>query len=83
METVMNLIFENIQEKDLIQNNRKECEKLVKEIVTGIDCNDPVEAELLSDQLFSLMLQAEKAGFCSGFFIGNQLEKEIQMYRNK
>ena len=79
MESIIDLIYEYVQESKLIQNGREDSQKAVEQIVECITNQKQILPDELSDQLYSLVLTAEKAGFRSGAIIGAKLMNELQL----
>lgn len=79
MESIIDLIYEYVQESKLIQNGREDSQKAVEQIVECITNQKQILPDELSDQLYSLVLTAEKAGFRSGVIIGAKLMNELQL----
>lgn len=79
MESIIDLIYEYVQESQLIQNGREDSQKVVEQIVGNIMNQKQLLPEEVADQLYSLVLTAEKAGFRSGVIIGAKLVNELQL----
>lgn len=79
MESIIDLIYEYVQESKLIQNGREDSQKAVEQIVECITNQKQILPDELSDQLYSLVLTAEKAGFRSGVIIGAKFMNELQL----
>ena len=83
MDSIIELIYDGIQESSLIQKERENSQKEVERIAEYIMSNRQLKQEELSDQLYGLVLIAEKEGFRAGCVCGAKVKQEFQLYDNK
>lgn len=69
-------IYQNLQESELIQSERIESEKAVGKITECIRNKENMTREELQNELYELVLLAEKNGFVAGFRYAIRLIKE-------
>ena len=81
MKSIINFIYEHIQESKLIQRGRENSQTEVEQIVKRVTDQKQLQPEELSDLLYGLVLTAEKAGFRSGFISGAKLISELRFPR--
>lgn len=60
-------IYQNLQESELIQNERAESEKATEKISEYLRHKENMTKEEIQNQLYELVLIAEKNGFVAGF----------------
>lgn len=60
-------IYQNIQETEWISEQRKNSERTVEQIAERIFEDKSMGKEEINNQLYELLMTAEKGGFSSGF----------------
>lgn len=79
MDSVVDLIYQCLQETDIIQEGREKSQKEVERIVEEVRINKQVLPEDVSDLLYGLVLIAEREGFRAGVMVGNKLKEELEL----
>ena len=79
MDSVVDLIYQCLQETDIIQEGREKSQKEVERIVEEVRIKKQVLPEEVSDLLYGLVLIAEREGFRAGVTVGNKLKEELEL----
>lgn len=69
-------IYQNLQESDLIQNERLESEKAVERICEYFKQKKDLDIEEIYNELYDLVMISEQNGFVAGFRYAVRLMKE-------
>lgn len=80
MSSMIEFIYENLQENNLIQKGRKESQQIVEQIVDCVMAKEKITREELSDLLYGLVFIAEKEGFKMGCVCGAKIKEEMETY---
>ena len=67
---LINDVYEKMQESELLQKNRSVYEMEIAELMKEVLSNISLDEEMIRDKLYGLTMEAEKAGFVSGFRCG-------------
>lgn len=81
MYSLINEIYESLLEKGVMLEARERSEKIVHEISKKIQNNPSLQGEALRDELYRLLLNAEREGFFTGFRTGVNIMSECRIPR--